>query len=162
MKSMNRRSTLAFGITVAAVLTVCGGSAFADDMDVTLLTPDKLVWKDNPSLPKGAKVAVLTGDPTKTGEVIVTRSKFPPNYQIPPHTHPYAETITLVSGSIGFGVGEKGEKTGDLLKPGAFHALPANQAHYVWTGGEETIIEVHFVGPFRITYINPADDPRKK
>jgi quercetin dioxygenase-like cupin family protein len=162
MKSMNRRSTLAFGITVAAVLTVCGGSAFADDMDVTLLTPDKLVWKDNPGLPKGAQTAILVGDPAKAGDVVVLRAKFPANYQVPPHTHPYSETITVISGSVGFGVGEKVEKNGDLLKPGTFYAQPANHAHYVWTAGEEGIIEVHFVGPGAINYINPADDPRKK
>ena len=161
MKSMNRRSTFVFGITVAAVLTVCGGSAFAQHTDMTLLTPDKLVWNDNLSLPKGAQIAILMGDPTKAGDVVVLRSKFPANYQVPPHTHPYAETITVISGSIGFGVGEKVEKNGDLLKPGAFYAQPANHAHYVWTGDEEGIIEVHFVGPGGINYINPADDPRK-
>jgi quercetin dioxygenase-like cupin family protein len=161
MKSMNRRSTFAFGIAAAAVLTVCGGSAFAQDMNVTLLTPDKLVWKNNPSLPKGGQTAILVGDPTKAGDVVV-RTKFPANYLIPPHTHPYAETITVISGSVGLGVGEKVEKNGDLLKPGAFYAQPANHAHYVWTAGEEGIIEVHFVGPVGINYINPADDPRKK
>ncbi|MGX9119565.1 hypothetical protein ACWTU6_23320 [Mesorhizobium sp. BHbsci] len=68
----------------------------------------------------------------------------------------------MISGSVGFGVGEKVEKKGDLLKPGAFYAQPANHAHYVWTAGEEDIIEVHFFGPGGINYINPADDPRKK
>lgn len=161
MNSINRRSALAFGISVAAALTCCGGSAFAQHTE-TLLTPDKLVWKDNPSLPKGAQIAILVGDPTKTGDVVVLRAKFPANYLVPPHTHPYAETVTLISGSVGFGVGEKVEKNGDLLKPGAFYAQPANHAHYVWTGDEEGIIEVHFVGPGGINYINPADDPRKK
>jgi hypothetical protein len=97
MKSMNRRSTLAFGITAASVLTVCGGLAFAQHTDVTLLTPDKLVWKDNPGLPKGAQTAILVGDPTKAGDVVVLRAKFPADYQVPPHTHPYAETITVIN-----------------------------------------------------------------
>lgn len=164
MKPINRRSsTVAFGVAVAAVLTVCGGSAFAGDMDVTRLTPDKLVWKDNPTLPKGAQTAILMGDPTKAGDVVVLRAKLPANYQVPPHTHPYAETITVISGSVGFGAGEKVEqKNGDLLESGAFFAQPANHAHYAWTAGEEAIIEVHFVGPAGINYINPADDPRKK
>lgn len=162
MKAMNRRPTLAFGTAVAAVLTVCGGSAFGQHTDVILLTPDKLVWQDDQGLPKGAQIAVLVGDPSKAGDTVVLRAKFPPNYQVPPHTHPHAETVTLISGNIGFGVGEKVEKTGDLLKPGAFLAQPANHAHYGWTGDQEAIIEVHFVGPGGITYINPADDPHKK
>lgn len=163
MKPINRRSsTVAFSTAVAAVLTICGGSAFAEDMDVIQLTPDKLVWKDNPTLPKGAQTAILMGDPTKAGDVVVLRAKLPANYRVPPHTHPHAETITVISGSVGFGVGEKVEENGDLLKPGAFFAQPANHAHYAWTAGEEAIIEVHFVGPGGITYINPADDPQKK
>ncbi|MGX9576794.1 cupin domain-containing protein [Mesorhizobium sp. f-mel] len=92
------------------------------------------------------------GDPTKAGDVVVLRAKFPADYQVPPHTHPYAETITVISGSVGFSVGEKVEKKGDLLKPGAFYAQPANHAHYVWTAGEEGIIEVHFFGPGGINY----------
>jgi hypothetical protein len=40
--------------------------------------------------------------------------------------------------------------------------VPANQAHFVWTGDEEAVVQVQFVGPFGINYINPADDPRKK
>ncbi|MFA1624680.1 cupin domain-containing protein [Rhizobium mongolense] len=162
MRPINRRSTLAFCTTVAAVLTVCGGSAFGQHTGVTLLRPDKLAWQDDPGLPKGAQIAILLGDPTKAGDVVVLRAKFPANYQVPPHTHPHAEAVTLISGSIDFGVGEKVEKTGDLIKPGAFFAQPANHAHYGWTGDQEAIIEVHFVGPGGITYINPADDPRKK
>jgi len=27
---------------------------------------------------------------------------------------------------------------------------------------EETILQVHGVGPWAINYVNPADDPRKK
>jgi quercetin dioxygenase-like cupin family protein len=101
------------------------------------------------------------GDPTKA-EVVVMRVKMPANYQVPPHTHPYAETITVISGSLGNGMGEKFEKKGEMLKPGSFFALPAKHAHFVWTGNEEVIIQVQFFGPGVIDYINPADDPRKK
>jgi hypothetical protein len=31
----------------------------------------------------------------------------------------------------------------------------------VWTS-EETIGQVHSIGPWSVTYVNPADDPRKK
>src|SRR5262249_38988652 len=101
------------------------------------------------------------GRPTKA-EVVVLRVKLPANYQVPPHTHPYSETITVISGSLGNGMGEKFEKKGEMLKPGSFFALPAKHAHFVWTGNEEVIIQVQFVGPGVIDYINPADDPRKK
>src|SRR5260370_18201072 len=95
---------------VLAGLIAFAGSALAQDaMKATRVKRDELIWKDNPALPKGAQVAILLGDPTKA-EVIVQRVKFPANYQVPPHTHPYAEVVTVLSGSIGFGMGEKLDK----------------------------------------------------
>jgi quercetin dioxygenase-like cupin family protein len=94
--------------------------------------------------------------------VVVLRVKFPADYQIPPHTHPYAETVTVISGSIGYGMGEKLEKSSEMGKVGAFFANPAKHPHYVWTGNEPAVVQVQYVGPGGIDYINPADDPRKK
>ena len=90
------------------------------------------------------------------------RVKFPPNYRVAPHTHPYAEVVTVLSGTLGSGMGEKFEAKGDLLKPGGLFALPAKHPHYVWTATEETVVQVQFTGPGGIDFINPADDPRKK
>ena len=149
-------------LILAALIALAGSALAQDTMKVTTVTPDALTWKDNPAIPKGAKVAILLGDPTKAGDVVVQRVKLPANYQVPPHTHPYAETVTVISGSVGFGMGEKFEKKSEMVKPGAFYAQPAKHAHYVWTGNEEAIIQVQFVGPGGIDYINPADDPRKK
>ena len=151
-------------LLILAALIALAGSALAQDaMKVTLVKPDALTWKDNPSLPKGAQNAVLLGDPTKAGEVVVTRVKLPANYKVPPHTHPYAETVTVISGSVGFGMGEKfDDKKGEMVKAGGFFAQPEKHAHYVWTGNEGAIIQVQFIGPGGIDYINPADDPRKK
>ena len=152
------KKLLLFGALIASV-----GPALAQDtMKVAMVMPEALVWKDNPNIPKGGQVAILIGDPTKAGEVVVQRVKLPPNYQVPPHTHPYAETVTLISGSVGFGMGEKFDDKGALAKLGTLFANPAKHAHYVWTGPEEAIIQVQFVGPGGIDYINPADDPRKK
>jgi hypothetical protein len=128
----------------SAAMVVLAGSALAQDaMKAIIVTPDALAWKDNPALPKGAQSAILLGDPTKSGEVVVQRVRFPANYQVPPHTHPYAETVTVISGNFGFGMGEK-------------------IAHYVWTGNEQAVVQIQFVGPGGIDYINPADDPRKQ
>jgi quercetin dioxygenase-like cupin family protein len=143
------------------VLMALAGPASAQDKVATVL-PDALVWKDNPNIPKGGQVAILVGDPTKAGEVVVQRVKLPPNYQVPPHTHPYAETVTVISGSVGFGMGEKFDDKSGLTKQGTLFANPAKHAHFVWTGNEEAIVQVQFIGPGGIDYINPADDPRKK
>jgi quercetin dioxygenase-like cupin family protein len=145
----------------SVALIALTSTAWAQDT-MKMVTPDTVTWNDSAVLPKGAKGAILIGDPTKTGDVIVSRAKFPANYQIPPHTHPFAETITVLSGSVGFGTGDKVEKTGAMSKAGSFFANPAKHAHFVWTGNEEAIIEVHYIGPGGIDYVNPADDPRKK
>lgn len=126
------------------------------------VTPDALTWKENPAFPKGVQIATLVGDPTKTGDVVVLRIKFPPNFQMPPHTHPYSEVVTIISGNVGTNHGEKFEKKGELLKPGSLWVYPARHAHYAWTGDEEGILQVQFVGPGGIDYVSPADDPRKR
>src|SRR5262249_39771458 len=101
-------------------------------------------------------------DPSKTGEMVVVRVKLPAHFHIPPHTHPYAEYDTVISGSIGFGMGEKFEPKGEMFKAGSFFAQPPRHVHYVWTGDEGAIIQAQFIGPASIDYIDPADDPRKK
>jgi quercetin dioxygenase-like cupin family protein len=144
-------------ITVA--LIGLAGSAMAQDA-MKVVTADELVWKDEPVLPKGGQTAILVGDPSKA-ETIVLRVKFPPHHKIPPHTHTFSEVVTALSGTCWNGMGDDMEK-GVVLKPSSVFVLPANHAHQIWTTDEEAIIQVQFTGPGNITYINPADDPRKK
>ena len=144
------------------LVSVVGPALAQDGMKMTFVTPDALMWKDNPALPKGAQTAVLAGDPTKAGEMFVTRKRFPPNYQVPAHTHPYTESVTVISGSVYLGEGEKLDtEKGTLLKAGSYVLNPAKHAHYGWTKNEEAVVQVQGIGPAAIDYINPADDPRK-
>ena len=148
---------------ISAALIALAGAALAQHA-VTAIKPDALKWVDVPALPKGAQTATLVGDPTKPGELYVVRLKVPANYQVPPHIHPYAtQVLTVISGSLGLAMGEKFEKKGELLKAGSVVLHEGKLAHYVWTGTEETIIQAEGIGPaVGITYVNPADDPRKK
>ena len=146
---------------VAVALIALSTPVMAQDKEMRA-TPDELIWKENPAFPKGVQIATVVGDPTKAGEVVVLRIKFPPNFQMPPHTHPYSEVVTLISGPVGTSHGEKFEKNGEMLKPGSVWVYPAKHAHYAWTGNEEAILQVQFTGPGGIDYINLADDPRGK
>jgi quercetin dioxygenase-like cupin family protein len=150
-------------VAIALIASLAAASA-QHSMDVVLIkSSDGLTWKDNPNIPKGAQVAVLQEPSPTNGNVSIQRVKFPANYKVPPHTHPSAETITVISGRIGLGSGEKFEaKATDMVTASAFYSHPANHPHYVWTENEEAIIQVQSVGQRGITYINPADDPRKK
>jgi anti-sigma factor ChrR (cupin superfamily) len=122
--------------------------------------PDGLKWKDGPpSLPPGAKIAVLEGDPAKPGP-FVFRVKVPDGYRIPPHTHPKAERVTVVSGTFHLGMGEKFDATkGEALPAGTYGTWPPGMKHYVWVKGE-TVVQFHGDGPWVIEYVSPADDPR--
>ncbi|HSH86412.1 MAG TPA: cupin domain-containing protein [Methylophilus sp.] len=124
-------------------------------------TPENIQWKDEPILPKGAQSAIVVGDPTKKG-VFIAWLKFPANYPIPPHTHPYTEVVTVLSGKLGNGMGKVLDKTnGELLNAGSSFVLPPGHTHYVWTTDQETIVELIATGPWDIQYTNPGDDPRK-
>ena len=133
-------------------------AAMAQDA-MKVITADELVWKEHPVF-KGAQTVILVGDPTKA-ETIVQRVKFPPHFKVPPHTHPYSEVVTVLSGTYWNAMGDDMEK-GVALKPGSVFVLPANHIHRTWTTDEEVILQIYFTGPGGITFINPADDPRKK
>ena len=113
-----------------------------------------------PMVPKGAQIAVLSGDPGKSGQFVI-RLKLPSGYKVPAHTHPTDEEITVLSGTLNVGMGDKLDpKKGEALKAGGFVRMPKGMHHYAWSSGE-TVIQVSGAGPFEVTYINAADDPRK-
>jgi quercetin dioxygenase-like cupin family protein len=123
---------------------------------------DNLKWVPAPPfLPPGAQVAILSGDPSKEGPYVL-RAKQPAGYKIPAHTHPKDENLTVISGSINVGMGPKLDETkGEKFTAGAYVLVPKDMEHYLWST-EETIIQVHGIGPVDFSYVNPADDPRNK
>jgi hypothetical protein len=120
-------------------------------------------WGPAPeSLPAGAQMAVLDGDPAKAGVPFTIAAKFPDGYRIAPHWHPTVENVQVVSGSFLVGVGDTAdEKSMKALGPGGYAKMPARMHHYAASRGE-TVIHVYGRGPFAVTYVNPSDDPRKK
>jgi len=128
-----------------------------------VITPSDINWVDAPpALPPGAKIAVLEGDPTKPGPYTV-RLKFPANYKIPAHWHTKIERLTIISGTFHWGMGDKLDTAqGKAFPAESFVFIPAKMNHFAWAGDEETVVQINGNGPFDITYINPADDPRNK
>lgn len=129
--------------------------------DHAVVSPDQLKWEPAPpAFPKGAQVAVLSGDPAKEG-LYVVRVKVPAGYKVPPHTHPNDENVTVISGTFNIGMGGTfHDKNGSALKAGGFALARKGMQHYAWFT-EDSIIQLHGMGPQAITYVNPADDPRK-
>jgi quercetin dioxygenase-like cupin family protein len=145
-------------LTLAGLISFAVPASIAQDA-MKVVSADEVVWKDD-TLFKGTQIANLLGDPAKA-ETVVMRVKWPPNFKVPLHTHPVTEILTVLSGTLVDSMGDETKK-GVVLKPGSLLVLPANHIHSIWTTDEETIFQLSFTGPFDITFINPADDPRKK
>lgn len=127
-----------------------------------MVTPDELTWSDVASLPGDAKIAVIAGD-LKEAVPFIFRLKFPADYEVAPHTHPADENVTVISGTLYFGAGEEADpEKAKELPPGSVAVMPSGHPMFGWTKDEEVIIQVHGVGPWGITYLNPEDDPRKQ
>jgi len=147
-------------LTVCLGATILAAPALAADAGM-YMNPSDLKWGDAPpNLPKGAKIAVLSGDPGKPGP-FVGRLMVPANYKIPPHYHSTDEDLTVVSGTLYFAEGDKMETKGaHAIKAGGFHHLPAKTHHYAFSKAP-TVVQINANGPFDIVYINPDDDPSK-
>ena len=129
--------------------------------DHLMVTPKDLTWADVPSLPTGAKIAVIQG-PMNEAKPFTIRLKFPANYKIPAHSHPAIEHVTVISGTFNMGTGDKlDEKKTTALSAGSVAIMQPKTNHFAWTK-TETIVQVHGVGPWAVNYVNPSDDPRKK
>ena len=125
------------------------------------ITPDTIKWGEAPpDLPKGAKLAVLYGDPFKAGQYTV-RLKAPDGYKIPAHWHSQDENLTIISGTLQMYMGDTMTGEPHKLTTGSYHFLPANMHHVAQAKGE-TIIQISGPGPFDMRYINPADNPNPK
>jgi ketosteroid isomerase-like protein len=128
-----------------------------------VVTPASAIkWMDAPPfLPKGAKLAVLVGDPSQPAPFTI-RLQMPDGYKIAPHTHPTDEHVTVMSGTFRAAMGTKWDDKalGDFA-PGSYANMAATMPHFAMAKGA-TVVQVHGVGPFVVNYVNPADDPSKK
>src|SRR5687767_6365044 len=119
------RTTLrAASCFVAACLAVAAVSA--QQASHMIVTPKELKWADVPSLPPGAKIAIIEGKMNEAGP-ITARLKFPANYKVPAHFHGGVERVTVISGTVNFGMGDKLDpKKTTAVGPGSFVMMPPN------------------------------------
>ena len=168
---------IAFAAVIALATSSCDQAGKVDEVDQqqasqqadpatqpahTIVSADQVRWAAGPpSLQPGAQAAVLHGDPAKEG-LFVMRLKLPAGYSIAPHTHPKPEIVTVISGAFNVGMGGVADKTKvQRLPAGSFFAFDSGMAHYAHVD-EETVVQISSTGPWAITYVNPADDPREE
>jgi len=138
------------------------GQAAAASPQVIVAHAPSLAWAPGPpSLPPGAEFVLLEGNPAEAVP-LTFRLKFPPNYRVSPHWHSVVEHVTVLSGTLHVGMGEQASyQGGTALAAGSFAVMPAKMVHHAWAGSDGVVFQLHSVGPWTITYVNPADDPRK-
>lgn len=155
-------------IAVTAAVLFMSQSALAQQpaptkaADAPVTGPGNVSWGPAPAvLPAGTHVAVLNGDPFGNGEFTL-RLHLPAGTKVMPHFHPNDENVTVLKGVFHVGMGDKFTEQGTLTFPaGGFVIAPANMHHYAWAEGD-VIVQINGMGPFKLTYVNPADDPSAK
>jgi quercetin dioxygenase-like cupin family protein len=155
------RCMLLLVLLAAPLVPAVGQAHDAHEGKAIVVPPDAIQWGPAPaSLPAGAKVAVLEGDPSKPG-AFTMRLSLPDGYRIAPHFHPADEHVTVLSGSFQVGMGETfdgGKLT--TLPVGTFGMIPAGMRHFAQAKGA-TMLQLHGTGPWKLTYVNPADQPKR-
>jgi Domain of unknown function (DUF4437) len=159
MKSLP--AVVAAAIAAAAISVAAPAHAQGPAQGGALVHAKDIQWTPAPaSLPKGAQIAVLHGDPGKDGPFVL-RLMVPKGYKIPPHWHGQDEQVTVISGTLYLGSGDRFDPAiARGLASGGFHFLPARARHFAYAKAP-TIVQVSGNGPFDVTYVTAADDPRK-
>ena len=100
------------------------------------------------------------GDP-KQG-AYVNRVQLSANVKIMPHSHPTENLVTVLSGTVLYGEGDKFDAA--KLKPypaGSFIVEKPNSPHFLTAKGP-AVFQVSVPGKSSFDYVDPKDDPRKK
>jgi quercetin dioxygenase-like cupin family protein len=124
----------------------------------SVVKPDGLKWGPfiGPS-----QMALVAGDPSQPGPFVV-RVKSPAGTVIPAHWHPTDENLTVLEGKFAIGMGDAFDASKlTVMERGDFTEMPAKMHHYA-KAVTDTVVQIHGMGPFAVTFVNPADDPRLK
>ena len=149
-------------IGIASLATVASAQATPAAATASKSGEKALTWGPAPAVfPAGAKMAVESGDPSKSGEFIV-RLSFPAGYKIPPHWHPTAEHVRIRSGQFLVGMGDALDQSKTMKMAAGDTGTIAPKMHHFAIAPVATVLSIRAEGPFAMTYVNPADDPQKK
>lgn len=153
---------LTFPTLISAFLLIAGAASAQAPADAPVRSATDVKWGPVPPvLPAAARIAVLEGNPFGPG-VYTLRLQMPDGYVVPPHFHPTDEMVTVISGNLLVAHGDNVDRSKTAtLGQGGFVTASANMHHYVIARGP-TVVQVHGMGPFAITYVHAADDPRNK
>ena len=141
------------GVAAALLLLfLIAASAPAEPLRAIRVTPDTLTWVKDP---RGYEQAVVVGDPAGPG-LYTAHIRFPAGLRVPPHFHPDDRIVTVLSGTVLFGYGERfDESRMQALGPGSVWTEPARQPHFAWARDGAVVLQVVGVGPSGTTPVPP-------
>lgn len=131
-------------------------AVIADMADMATQSSAAITWSDLvvPGFNPGAKLAVIHGDPGGSGDYTL-RLQFPDGYEFPPHWHPMAEHITVLSGVFRLGMGGTVDRGAIReYQAGDFLYVPGRMPHFGGARGA-TVVQLHGNGPFAINLGTP-------
>jgi hypothetical protein len=139
---------LAKVFVLSALLAICANNAQAQPVGHHAVVPLN-------TMKPGQWVEKVWGDPTRS-EPFVLRIHQDAGYITLPHVHPIDESITVVKGSWSLGMGRRFDPARlEPMETGAFGMAPKNMAHFALSK-TETILQVHGIGPFTSTVVEPV------
>jgi hypothetical protein len=134
---------------LAPLLGICANSAQSQDAVRHAVVPLH-------TMAPGQWVEKVWGDPSKPGEPFVIRIHQDAGYITFPHAHSTDESITVVKGTWSLGMGSRFDQAGlEPMETGSFGMAPKNMAHFALSK-TETILQVHGIGPFTSTVVDPV------
>ena len=121
-------------------------------------TPDKIKWVQ---YSPGVEFGPVYGNCNKAGAPCVFQLRFADGGKFPPHWHPVDEHVTVLSGTFSAGMGDTYDESKMVSLPaGSYVLMPKMMHHFAGAKGGTVLVQVAGVGPFKINFVNPADDPK--
>lgn len=133
------------------------GMEKASKMSMTAVPTSSMTFSDIdvPGFDPGMKIAVIDGNPDSKGPYTL-RLSFPADYRFPPHFHPMAENLTVISGTLLLAMGEQADDAElEAYGVGDYLHIPAEHPHFGGARGA-TIVQLHGQGPFEIKLVRPV------
>ena len=153
----------AAALALAAVLTSAPTPAAlaqdegGDAVMMNAVMANAITWTDLdvPGFAMGMEIAVLQGNPDEAGQYTL-RLRFPDGYLFPPHWHPMAENLTVLSGTLLLAMGDRVDDSKlQTYGVGDYLHIPATTPHFGSVQGT-TILQAHGEGPFVINLVESA------
>lgn len=134
---------------VALALLASAAAARSDPLAAIRIASDELKWERAAT---GIDRANIVGNERNPG-IYLYRVRFPAGAKVQPHFHPDERAVTVLSGTLYMGYGDRFDQAAmKALPAGSVWTEPAKQPHFVWAKDGEVVIQVFGAnGPSGVT-----------